>query len=268
VSEPVLVADRLTRHFGGLTANRDVSLALERGKLHALLGPNGAGKSTCINLLSGELLPSAGRVLLDGRDITGLDAHRRSRAGIGRSFQRSNIFGGFTALENCRLAAQSRAPRPWRVFSDVRRRLDLLERAHAALDQVGLGGRADRVAGTLSHGEQRQLEVAMVLAADALVLLLDEPLAGMGSDESMQMVALLKMLRPTHAILLVEHDMDAVFELADVITVMVDGQVLQSGTPEQIRNSPGVQLAYLGPDVEDDLAQDVRSDRAERSRDG
>ena len=249
MSEPLLVADRLTRRFGGLAANRDVSLALQRGMLHALLGPNGAGKSTCLNLLSGELTPSAGRILLGGRDITGLSAWRRSRAGIGRSFQRSNIFDGFTALENCRLAAQSRAPHPWRVFSDARTRRDLLERAYAAIEQVGLGDRADRVAGALSHGEQRQLELAMVLATDARVLLLDEPLAGMGSDESAQMVALLKTLSPTHAILLVEHDMDAVFELADVITVMVDGQVLESGPPLQIRNSPGVRLAYLGEDI-------------------
>jgi branched-chain amino acid transport system ATP-binding protein len=268
MSEPVLVADRLTRRFGGLTANQDVSLALEQGKLHALLGPNGAGKSTCINLLSGELPPSDGRILFGGRDITGLDACRRSRAGIGRSFQRSNIFDGSTVLENCRLAAQSRAPRPWRVFSDASSRLDLLERAQSAIEQVGLGGRADRIAGTLSHGEQRQLELAMVLATDALVLLLDEPLAGMGSDESMQMIALLKTLRPTHAILLVEHDMDAVFELADVITVMVDGQVLESGPPEQIRNSPGVRLAYLGHDLGDDPAPGVSPEPVEGARDG
>jgi len=256
MGEPVLVADRLTRRFGGLIANREVSLGLERGQLHALLGPNGAGKSTCINLLSCELSPSAGRILFGGRDITGLSVCQRSRAGIGRSFQRSNIFERFTVLENCRLAAQSRAPRPWRVFSDATARVDLLERARAAIEQVGLGGRADRIAGTLSHGERRQLEIAMVLATDAQVLLLDEPLAGMGLEESSQMVGLLKALCPTHAILLVEHDMDAVFELADVITVMVEGQVLQSGTPEQIRNSPGVRLAYLGDDIGGGLAQD------------
>jgi branched-chain amino acid transport system ATP-binding protein len=259
MGEPELVADGLTRRFGGLIANRDVSLTLERGKVHALLGPNGAGKSTCINLLSGQLPPSAGRILFGGRDITRLDTHQRSRAGIGRSFQRTNIFDGFTVLENCRLAAQSRSPRPWRVFNDARSRRDLLERAHAAIEQVGLGGRADRIAGSLSHGEQRQLEIAMVLATDAVVLLLDEPLAGMGSDESMQMIALLKSLRPSHAILLVEHDMDAVFELADVITVMVDGQVLESGPPEQIRGSAAVRLAYLGHDMGDEPAQGAAS---------
>ena len=268
MDEPVLVADRLTRRFGGLTANQDVNLVLEQGEVHALLGPNGAGKSTCVNLLSGELPPSAGRILLGGRDITGLDACRRSRAGIGRSFQRSNIFDAFTALENCRLAAQSRAPRPWRVFSDARSRRDLLERAHAAIEQVGLGGRADCVAGTLSHGEQRQLEIAMVLATGARVLLLDEPLAGMGPDESMQMVALLKTLRPTHAILLVEHDMDAVFELADTITVMVDGRVLESGSPEQIRSSPEVRLAYLGQDIDDEPAPKAGVQLVAEGRDG
>jgi branched-chain amino acid transport system ATP-binding protein len=267
MTEPVLVADRLTRRFGGLAANQDVSLALERGKLHALVGPNGAGKSTCLNLLSGELTPSAGRILFGGRDVTRLDACQRSRAGIGRSFQRSNIFGDFTVLENCRLAAQSRAPRPWRVFTEAAQRLDLLERARAAIEQVDLGRRADRNAGTLSHGEQRQLEIAMVLATDALVLLLDEPLAGMGFDESMQMVALLKRLRPTHAILLVEHDMDAVFELANVITVMVGGQVLESGPPEQIRASARVRLAYLGQDIEDDSAQEVGPPSAPGVRD-
>jgi branched-chain amino acid transport system ATP-binding protein len=268
MGEPVLVADRLTRRFGGLIANRDVSVALERGKLHALLGPNGAGKSTCINLLSGELSPSAGRILFGGRDITGLSACQRSRAGIGRSFQRSNIFERFTVLENCRLAAQSRAPRPWRVFSDASKRVDLLERARAAIEQVGLGGRAERIAGTLSHGEQRQLEIAMVLATDAQVLLLDEPLAGMGSDESIQMVGLLKTLCPTHAILLVEHDMDAVFELADVITVMVDGQVLESGTPEQIRASPSVRLAYLGDDIGGSPAQGASARLVAGARNG
>jgi branched-chain amino acid transport system ATP-binding protein len=260
MAEALLVAERLTRRFGGLTANQDVSLALERGRLHALLGPNGAGKSTFINLLSGELAPSAGRILLGGRDITRLGVHSRSRAGIGRSFQRTNVFHDFTALENCRLAAQSRAPRPWRVFSDAGSRTDLLDRAHAAIDQVGLRGRADLMAGSLSHGEQRQLEIARVL-------LLDEPLAGMGPDESAQMVALLKTLRPAHAILLVEHDMDAVFELADLVTVMVDGQVLESGPPEQIRGSPGVRQAYLGEDAADG-GEDVPDGPGPGLRDG
>ena len=246
MSEAMLVADRLTRHFGGLTANLEVCITLERGKLHALLGPNGAGKSTCINMLSGDLPPSAGRILLEGQDVTGLDSAARSHRGIGRSYQRTNIFPQFTVLENCRLAAQSRRPRPWRIFTDAMKTRDTVERAQAAIVEAGLGGRELRKAGLLSHGEQRQLEIAMVLATDARVLLLDEPLAGMGSEESAQMVELLRELKQNRAILLVEHDMDAVFAVADTITVMVEGSVLESGPPEQIRNSEEVQAAYLG----------------------
>jgi branched-chain amino acid transport system ATP-binding protein len=250
MSEALLVADQLTRVFGGLTANQDVSLSLQRGQLHALLGPNGAGKSTCINMLSGDLPPSHGRILHRGHDITGLKAYQRSRIGIGRSYQRTNIFPGFTVFENCRLAAQSRSQQPWHIFSDALRRHDLRDKAMAAIDEAGLHGRAERIAGVLSHGEQRQLEIAMVLTTEAEVLLLDEPLAGMGSEESALMVELLKKLRPSRAILLVEHDMDAVFAVADVITVMVNGQVLESGPPEQIRASAQVQQAYLGQEGE------------------
>ncbi|NMG34119.1 ATP-binding cassette domain-containing protein [Azoarcus sp. TTM-91] len=246
MSEAMLVADKLTRRFGGLAANQDVCLELHRGALHALLGPNGAGKSTCINMLSGDLPPSSGRIVFGGRDISALSAAQRSRIGIGRSYQRTNIFPGFTVLENCRLAAQSRNPRPWKIFTDALRLSDTVTRAEAAIAEAGLAGRESRVAGTLSHGEQRQLEIAMVLATDAQVLLLDEPLAGMGSEESAQMVELLKGLKARRAILLVEHDMDAVFAVADTITVMVNGLVLASGAPEAIRANPDVQQAYLG----------------------
>jgi branched-chain amino acid transport system ATP-binding protein len=244
--EILMAAERLTRRFGGLAANQDVNLTLRRGALHALLGPNGAGKSTCINMLSGDLPPSEGRIMLRGRDVTRLSAAKRSKIGIGRSYQRTNIFPQFTVLENCRLAAQSRNPRPWKIFADAMRLTDTLERARAAIVEAGLGGREARIASTLSHGEQRQLEIAMVLATDAEVLLLDEPLAGMGSEESTQMVELLRDLKRNRAILLVEHDMDAVFAVADTITVMVNGVVLESGPPEQIRNSADVQTAYLG----------------------
>ncbi len=246
MTEAVLSARGLTRHFGGLVANQDVNLDLEVGVLHALLGPNGAGKSTCINMLSGDLAPTRGTIHYRGQDITRLTAYQRSRVGIGRSYQRTNIFPQFSALENCRLAAQSRNQRPWRIFTDALRLGDTVERARAALAEAGLAMRENVVAGTLSHGEQRQLEIAMVLATDAQVLLLDEPLAGMGSDESAQMVELLNGLKKTRAILLVEHDMDAVFAVADRITVMVNGVVLESGSPEQIRSSPQVQEAYLG----------------------
>jgi len=244
----VLVAERLTRRFGGLAANQDVNLSLPRAQLHALVGPNGAGKSTCINMLSGDLAPTSGRVLLEGSDITRLTSYQRSMIGIGRSFQRTNIFPKFTVFENCRLAAQSRRQRAWRLFTDAAQLVDARDKASAALQRAGLAGREEIAAGTLSHGEQRQLEIAMVLATDATVLLLDEPLAGMGAEESVQMVELLKSLRADHAILLVEHDMDAVFAVADVITVLVNGQVLASGKPEAIRANRDVQQAYLGQD--------------------
>lgn len=244
--EALLVAEKITRRFGGLLANQDVDVTLERGKLHALLGPNGAGKSTCINMLSGDLPPSSGVIRYQGKDITGLSAAQRSQEGIGRSYQRTNIFPRFTVLENVRLAAQSRRQQPWRIFSKAMAQKWALDKAMACIDEAGLSGRAERIAGVLSHGEQRQLEIAMVLATDAQVLLLDEPLAGMGSEESSKMVEVLKRLRQTRAILLVEHDMDAVFAVADTITVMVNGQVLESGPPAQIRASVAVQHAYLG----------------------
>jgi branched-chain amino acid transport system ATP-binding protein len=246
--DEILVAEKLTRRFGGLAANQDVSLSLQRSQLHALVGPNGAGKSTCINMLSGDMTPTSGRVLLGGRDITRLASFQRSMIGIGRSYQRTNIFPKFTAFENCRLAAQSRRQRAWRLFTDAAQLADARDKAAMALQRAGLAGREEIIAGTLSHGEQRQLEIAMVLATDATVLLLDEPLAGMGAEESAQMVELLKTLRADHAILLVEHDMDAVFAVADVITVLVTGQVLASGEPEAIRANREVQQAYLGQD--------------------
>ena len=244
--EVLLEAKKLTRRFGGLVANQDISVTVARGVIHVLLGPNGAGKSTCINMLSGDLPPSEGTITFMGRDITGLSAAQRSRVGIGRSYQRTNIFPQFTVLENVRLAAQSRNQQPWRIFSKAMEQKWALDKAHACIEEAGLGKRADWVSGVLSHGEQRQLEIAMVLATDAQVLLLDEPLAGMGSDESAKMVELLKKLRATRGILLVEHDMDAVFAVADVITVMVNGQMLESGPPAQIRASVAVQQAYLG----------------------
>ena len=227
------MADRITRRFGGLVANQDVALTLERGKLHALLGPNGAGKSTCINMLSGDLPPSDGRILYQGRDITGLSAAERSRVGIGRSYQRTNIFPKFTVLENVRLAAQSRRQQPWRIFSQAMKLQWSIDKAMACIAEAGLAGNEGRLAGVMSHGAQRQLEIAMVLA-------------GMGSEESAKMVEVLKRLRETRAILLVEHDMDAVFAVADTITVMVNGQVLESGPPAQIKASVAVQEAYLG----------------------
>ncbi len=246
MSDVVLATLGLSRRFGGLMAVSGVAIELHRGRLHAVLGPNGAGKTTLINLLSGDLAATAGNIRYRGEDITRCSADRRSRIGIGRSYQKTNIFPAFTAFENCRLAAQSRAPRPFAVFTDAARHRPVREAAERALDAAGLAARGGSVASALSHGEQRQLEIAMVLATAPEVLLLDEPLAGMGAEEAQRMVGLLRTLAPKHAILLVEHDMDAVFAVADVITVMVNGQVLESGAPAQIRASPAVRRAYLG----------------------
>jgi branched-chain amino acid transport system ATP-binding protein len=242
----VLSTRGLTRRFGGLAAVNDVAIGIEFARIHAVVGPNGAGKTTLINLLSGDLSASSGSVIYKGNDITRLSADRRSRIGVGRSYQKTNIFAGFTAFENCRLAAQSRIPRALHVFSDAASFGPVAEAATSALDAAGLASRADRIASTLSHGEQRQLEIAMVLATRPEILLLDEPLAGMGAEEAALMVDLLRTLKPRHATLLVEHDMDAVFAVADVITVMVNGQVLESGSPAQIRASAAVRDAYLG----------------------
>ena len=246
MSEIVLATQGLTRHFGGLAAVSDVSLEACMGELHAVIGPNGAGKSTLINMLSGDLPPSSGTVSIGGRDVTGLVAHQISRMGVGRSYQKTNVFLSFTAFENCRLAAQSRQKSSMRFFRPAHRMGEVNRAAEAALVAAGLEGRAGSIASALSHGEQRQLEIAMTLATDPRLLLLDEPLAGMGAEESASMVALLRKLVETHAILLVEHDMDAVFALAHRLTVMVNGQVLASGAPAQIRANPRVQEAYLG----------------------
>jgi branched-chain amino acid transport system ATP-binding protein len=246
--EPVLSTRGLGRRFGGLEAVKDVSLELRHGAIHALVGPNGAGKTTFINVLSGDLPATAGRILFRGRDVTRLSPDRRARLGVGRSYQRTSVFPSLSAHENCRLAAQARVLGGMRRLATAYGIRSLREKADAALEAAGLSGRGRRLASALSHGEQRQLEVAMVLATDPEVLLLDEPLAGMGADEARRMVELLRGLRPDHATLLVEHDMDAVFALADAITVMANGQVIASGPPAEIRASPAVRQAYLGGD--------------------
>ncbi len=251
MTEPLLATDGLGKRFGGLTAVAGLSITVAMGEIHVVIGPNGAGKSSLINMLSGDLRPSDGAIRFDGRDITGLDADRISRLGIGRSYQKTNIFREFTAFENARLAAQSRLPSSLRFLRPASRVIPAIRKAQAALEAVGLDGRANAVAATLSHGEQRQLEIAMVLATEPRLLLLDEPLAGMGAEESARMVPLLRRLGRTHAVVLVEHDLDAVFQLADRMTVMVNGRLLETGTPAQIRNSPAVQSAYLGVDGHD-----------------
>ena len=245
-AEVLLRCQDLTRRWGGLVAVSEVSLAFERGAVHAVIGTNGAGKSTLINMLSGEIPPSTGRVELLGQDVTYWPQPRRARAGLGRSYQRNTIFPSFTVFENCRLAAQASVQKPWRWWQDAQRCEASSAAARAAAHRAGLDPLLDREAGLLSHGGKRQLEIAMCLATDPQVLLLDEPLAGMGAEETERMLALLAELRAGHAILLVEHDMDAVFRVADRITVMVNGAVIASDTPEAVRANPEVQAAYLG----------------------
>lgn len=236
----------ITRRWGGLVAVNQVSLELERGSVHAVIGTNGAGKSTLINILSGEIPASDGRVELLGHDVTAWAQPRRARAGLGRSYQRNTIYPSFTVFENCRLSAQARTQKPWAWWSDAQRCRASTQAAHDAAARAGLADLLQRPAGLLSHGQKRQLEIAMCLATGPQVLLLDEPLAGMGAEETERMLALLAELKQAHAILLVEHDMDAVFRIADRITVMVNGSVLASGTPEAVRNNVDVQAAYLG----------------------
>jgi branched-chain amino acid transport system ATP-binding protein len=242
----VLETEALCRNFGGLAAVRDVAISVHQGQLHAVIGPNGAGKSTLVNLLSGALKPSSGRIHLMGREITGEPAWRMAHLGVGRSFQRTNILGPLTVLENVRLGVQAVATLWRQLLRPAASERVLVERAEAILAQVGLAEFRDRPAATLAHGSQRQLEIALAIAGDPKLLLLDEPLAGMGPEESERMIGLLKGLARDHAILLVEHDMDFVFAVADRMTVMVDGAVLAHGSPDEIRASADVQRAYLG----------------------
>ena len=239
-----LQAIGVTRRFGGLLAVADVSLDVALGELHAVIGPNGAGKSTLINLLAGELAPTSGAIRIDGRDVTGWSAWRVARRGVGRSFQRGNLMPGMTVLENARLAVPAR-----RLWRRLRNDDASIRTARSALERVGLSDVALCLAGTLSHGQLRQLEIAVALAGQPKVLLLDEPLAGMGPEESQTFAGLLRELARDHAVLLVEHDMDVVFAIAHRLTVMLDGRVLASGTPEAIRASQQVRDVYLGHDV-------------------
>ena len=253
MAEVLLRASKLTKRFGGLAAVNEVSIDLWRDRIHAVIGPNGAGKSTLTNLLSGDLPPTAGSITLGAQDVTGWTPERISRQGLGRSYQKTNIFLPFSVWDNVFLAAQSRDPQqPWNPLRWIRPAAasqPARVRCEAALELAGLTARRNAIAGTTSHGEQRQLEIAMTLATEPQVLLLDEPLAGMGVAEAEQMVALLLRLKKDHAILLVEHDMDAVFALADHLTVMVNGQVIASGTPAAIRADASVQAAYLGEEA-------------------
>ena len=246
MAELILETEALTKRFGGLIAVDAVGLRVATGEVHAIIGPNGAGKTTLLNLLSGDLPPTSGKIRFRGEDVTGMPAHKLSRRGMGRSYQRTNIFPEFTVRENCWLGAQSRLPTSMRFFRPADKIDSVAKRTEEAIALAGLADRAEVIAAELSHGEQRQLELGVMLATDPSLLLLDEPMAGMSADESARMVDLLRRLRRNHTLVLIEHDMDAVFAVADTLTVMVNGAVLASGAPESIRASRAVQDAYLG----------------------
>jgi branched-chain amino acid transport system ATP-binding protein len=246
VAETLLETAGLTKRFGGLVATGEVSLSVAPGEIHAVIGPNGAGKTTLIGQLSGELIPDSGSIRFAGADISRLGPARRAALGIARSFQITSIFREFTTLDNVALAIQARAGHSFRFWRAARQDASLRDPAFAALGVVGLAGRADLPAGSLAHGEKRALELAMALATGPRLLLLDEPMAGMGPEESASMVRLLAGLKGRFSIVLVEHDMDAVFALADRITVMVYGRVIASAEPAAIRADPEVRRAYLG----------------------
>jgi len=246
VPEPLIEIDGLTKRFGGVVASDNIVLAVPQGELHAIIGPNGAGKTTLIGQLTGEIVPDAGRIRFAGRDITALPTHERSRFGLARSFQITSLFLDFTALDNVALAVQAHAGHSFRFWRDARQESELREPARAALKRVGLAERADVIVASMSHGEHRQIEIAMALATRPRMLLLDEPMAGMGPEESARMVTTLRELKRELTILLVEHDMEAVFALADRVTVLVYGRVIASGAPEAIRANAEVRQAYLG----------------------
>lgn len=246
---PILVTQRLRMKFGGLLATDEVSLSIERGRLHAIIGPNGAGKTTLLSLLSGELRPTAGSIMLQGRDITPLDLAERVRQGVARSFQITSVLEEFTARDNVAVAVQASQGHSFRFWADARRDPALVDAADGLLEQVGLAHAANEMTGSLAHGARRQLELAIVLATRPSVLLLDEPMAGMSPVESVQMTRLLEQLKRQYTILLVEHDMSAVFALADEISVLVYGRVIATGGPEAIRGDESVRQAYLGEEA-------------------
>jgi branched-chain amino acid transport system ATP-binding protein len=246
MTKALLKVENLRKSFGGVLATDNLSLAVQPGQIHAVIGPNGAGKTTMIAQLAGALDSDSGRIIFDGEDITGLTPPARSRRGIARTFQITSIFHEFTALENVALAVQAHDGHSFRFWRAARDEARLVEPARAALETVGLADRADITVRNLSHGEHRQLEIAMALATRPKLLLLDEPMAGMGAEESQKMVSILNGLKGDHTILLIEHDMDAVFALADQITVLVYGNAIASGTPDEIRANEEVRTAYLG----------------------
>lgn len=243
---PILSVENLSKTFGGLVAVDNVSINFESSKVHAIIGPNGAGKTTLINLLSGDMTPSSGRINFKASDLTNKPSYLISQLGIGRSYQKINIFSEFTCFQNCWLGAQSRLSSSLRFVRAAKSYKQVKKNAEKAITLCGLVKRSNAVASALSYGEQRQLEIAMMLATDPELLLLDEPLAGMGVEESKKMIELIKELALERTVILIEHDIDAVFALADTLTVMVNGRVLATGNPDEIRKSKDVQNAYLG----------------------
>lgn len=250
MTEPVLQLDALRKNFGGLRVTDDVTLEIVPGELHALIGPNGAGKTTLINQISGLLPSDGGRIFFAGRDVTRLAANQRAQMGLARSFQITSVLPGFTALENVALAVQAHSGSSFRFFADAAKEQALNEPAMAALSEVGLAGRAEVRAAHLSHGEKRALELAIALAMQPKLLLLDEPMAGTGREETERLVEVLRRLKGRFPMLLVEHDMTAVFALADRISVLIYGRILASGAPDVVRADPQVITAYLGDEME------------------
>jgi branched-chain amino acid transport system ATP-binding protein len=246
VAEPVLQVEALRKRFGGLLVTDDLTLDVMPGELHAIIGPNGAGKTTLINQISGLLASDAGRIRFAGRDITGLPAHARARLGLARSFQITSVLAGFSALENVALAVQARSGSSFAFWRPAAGDATLNRPASEALELVGLAAQANRPAGALSHGEKRRLELAIALAQVPRLLLLDEPMAGAGAEESRQLIATLLSLKQRTTMVLVEHDMHAVFALADRVSVLVEGCIIATGSPLAVRHDPAVRAAYLG----------------------
>jgi branched-chain amino acid transport system ATP-binding protein len=251
VAEVLLEVQNLTKRFGGVIAADGISLVFPAGELHAIIGPNGAGKSTLIGQLSGEVVPDGGRIHFAGQEITDLPVYRRSQLGLARSFQVTTLFPEFTALDNVALSVQAHSGHSFRFWKKARSEIELREPAHAALARAGLAERAAALVADLSHGERRQLEIAMALAGRPRMLLLDEPMAGMGPEESARLVRLLQGLKGAITVMLIEHDIDAVFALADRISVLVYGRIISTGDPAAIRSDPAVREAYLGEGVSD-----------------
>ena len=242
----ILDIQHLSKSFGALQVSRDISITIEQGDCHALIGPNGAGKTTLIHQISGVLQPDSGKIILDGQDISDMSVSGRVQAGLGRTFQITSVLPSFSVLENTAIAAQAKSGSSMRFFATAARDATLNKAAQATLERVGLGDRADIPAADLSHGDLRLLEIAIALVAKPKFLLLDEPMAGLGRTESATLITLLADLRGSLPMLLVEHDMNAIFQLANVVSVLVDGEIVADGTPDEVRASPAARAAYLG----------------------